>query len=791
MQIWIAEIRKDNMGAIAKQGPIEWTKFIDICSKPKDIGVSQAVFSKMTDREKDKIKNQGGFIGAKFKGTRRKRDDVVSRNIVVLDLDKCAATDTIESIAERFDIACFIYSTAKHTSKRPKFRLVIPLNRDVEPVEFEPIARRIAEKYNLLKLIDKTTFDLARLMYWPACPIDGEIKTFVCDKPFVRADDVLSSYEDWRQIDQWPGVIEERKTAIAKAEDPWMKKGVIGAICRAFHDIHSFLEDERFIPGFYIPSNDENRYTWHKSSGSTPGAVIYNDGRFLYSNHESDPVWGTACNVFDLIRVHKFDGDTDEAITYFRAQPEVTAQMVEDLNDSWEEQFEKDKEFPFIVETQRSVNVDPTALAEYFRIHNDMLITRGISGRQIYWLYDEGIYQVKSDKAIKGILDEYVRKATPKLVKSSHSSEAFRQIEGYGSGYNLFVEDSDFNAERNIIVFENGVLNTDTMELLEHSPKYRATIKIPVEYNSDLKSCPEFESYLETLTDGCAETQQLLLEFIGLTISNIPGYFTKKALFLEGPGNTGKSKYRELICLLLGEANTATIGINNLNDRFIGSRMHNKRLVGHGDCEFVESASLGRFKLITGGDTIDAEYKGIDAFDFVYRGTVLFCTNEMPGISGDRGEHVFERIMLVKCKNVIPEELRDPRLLDKMYKERSAIVNKAIEALQALVKRDYSFTEAEEIKVNRVKYRSQTSSILMFIEEQNVVLIDADKPKKDWLKRSELYQHYVDYCRSEGLKPFGRKKALVEFAHAFGPEYELAMYSGDARINLTLDVPFD
>ena len=52
---------------------------------------------------------------------------------------------------------------------------------------------------------------------------------------------------------------------------------------------------------------------------------------------------------------------------------------------------------------------------------------------------------------------------------------------------------------------------------------------------------------MHTLTNGDARLQQLLLEFIGACISNIKGWRMKKALFLVGDGNTGKSQLKSLV----------------------------------------------------------------------------------------------------------------------------------------------------------------------------------------------------------------------------------------------------
>ena len=39
--------------------------------------------------------------------------------------------------------------------------------------------------------------------------------------------------------------------------------------------------------------------------------LVYDDGLFAYSNHNTDPAGSRLCNAFDLVRLHKF-GDLDD-----------------------------------------------------------------------------------------------------------------------------------------------------------------------------------------------------------------------------------------------------------------------------------------------------------------------------------------------------------------------------------------------------------------------------------------------------------------------------------------------
>lgn len=50
---------------------------------------------------------------------------------------------------------------------------------------------------------------------------------------------------------------------------------------------------------------ENGRYTYKG------GLVIYEDGRFAYSHHSTDPTCGKLCNAFDLVRIHMFGKDDE------------------------------------------------------------------------------------------------------------------------------------------------------------------------------------------------------------------------------------------------------------------------------------------------------------------------------------------------------------------------------------------------------------------------------------------------------------------------------------------------
>ena len=263
--------------------------------------------------QQDDLKDIGGFVGGTLSGTRRKANNITGRDIITLDLDNIPAGGT-EDIARRVEaLGCgyCIYSTRKHQPAAPRLRVLFPLDRTITAEEYEPIARRMGE-YIGLEFADPTTFEVSRLMYWPSCCADSQYVYFVGDKAFVSADGILGTYADWHDMTSWPalpGQAQFTKLAV-KQGDPEAKSGVVGAFCRTY-DVYRAMDE--LIPNIYEAVDTmPGRYTYIDGS-TTGGAVLYEDGKFLYSHHATDPCSGKLVNAFDLVRLHKFGDKDDDA----------------------------------------------------------------------------------------------------------------------------------------------------------------------------------------------------------------------------------------------------------------------------------------------------------------------------------------------------------------------------------------------------------------------------------------------------------------------------------------------
>lgn len=431
---------------------------------------------------------------------------------------------------------------------------------------------------------------------------------------------------------------------------------------------------------------------------------------------------------------------------------------------------------PFILGIGKDRVLSCTALADYIRAKLPYFFIRK-AGSESYrrYVYHKGVYNLVSDTEFKGYIKAIIAKADGDLVKMKDVNETFLLLTTDLD--RCRVREEQLNADENLINFKNGILHLDTMELTPHTPQILSTIQLPITYTGG-EETPLFDRFMQEFTCGNAEKKQTLLEFMGACISNVYGYRFKQALFCVGEGNSGKSVLREFVNRLLGADNISGGGLELLESRFGKLNLYGKRVYGSPDIGYVTLNQLETFKNITGGDTIPIESKGKDAFEYQYRGLVWFGGNAMPKFGGDRGDWVYNRMLLIMCNNVIPPEKRNKHLVEDLLTESSGIVYKALIALKQAIARGYMFTVPAESQQLLEKYKVDNSPYLRFYNECCVARPDKWGKRFDSVTCARLHQALKKWCADNtgGLNP--KPQDLVDELNRNGIDTTISINKG-------------
>lgn len=307
---------------------LNWEQFIEKLKKPIVTNETYAEYIKAAKDKQLEIKDVGGFVGGTISGGRRLINSISARSLLTLDIDYAPA-EFFTEFSLSFDCEALLHSTHKHGKDNVRYRLIIPLKREVLPDEYEAISRKLAGNLDI-EWFDPTTFQPERLMYWPSISKDAVYYIERQKGKWLDPDQLLDSYADWRDTSEWPISVKATKgikDRLAKQEDPVDKGGMVGVFCRCYGIEEAIL---KFLPHVYEQTDQEDRWTYKE--GSTHGGMLVYDNKFSFSHHSTDPTQGRLCNAFDLVRLHLF-GDSDDKIsndTPLNKKPSYT-KMIEHL----------------------------------------------------------------------------------------------------------------------------------------------------------------------------------------------------------------------------------------------------------------------------------------------------------------------------------------------------------------------------------------------------------------------------------------------------------------------------
>lgn len=296
-----------------------WSTLVKMLSVPAVTRERHKEYLKLSRDEQTRLKSRDGWIsGAQCKGGIRRLANVMPRNVATFDLDypwESFFPDMLSDIHWLASYECVVLSTRGSTPEKPRYRVVMPMSRMVQPDEWNALARIVSLRIDYgntpMEQVDVVSSRRAQMMFLPTRSVDQEYQFHHNKGRLFDPDEQFAWFEenhgDWRDLSQLPlykGEEQLRKHA-DKAEDPWLKPGVIGDWCRAW-PIEELIAEH--LSDKYIPGDDKSgkpRYTYTGGGGAN-GAVVEDDGRFLYSWHGSDPVGEQLVNAWDLYRVHRF-----------------------------------------------------------------------------------------------------------------------------------------------------------------------------------------------------------------------------------------------------------------------------------------------------------------------------------------------------------------------------------------------------------------------------------------------------------------------------------------------------
>lgn len=389
------------------------------------------------------------------------------------------------------------------------------------------------------------------------------------------------------------------------------------------------------------------------------------------------------------------------------------------------------------------------------------------------WVYKEGIYVPEA----KTLIAETCREVLGEAHTTQLINEVIAKIQA-----DTYVNEQEFFNEQNkdpyLLPVKNGLLDLRNKELQLFTHEIAYFNKINADYKPGA-DCPEIKKFLREVL-GSKEDYLVIQELLGFCL--IRDYkFEKAFMFYGSHGRNGKSKLLELIARFIGTDNISGVSLQDIEkDDFAIANLQNKLVNIAGDISNEAIKNTGKFKALTGRDTISANRKFKTRIDFINYAKIIFACNELPPVYTLSDSFWLRWVLVDFPYQFLPEKeikalqeadkihvkAQDAAIIDRLSteEEHNGLLNFALEGLARLEEqRDFSNTQtAKEL---RIDWQRKSNSVAAFIQDHIEEAWNSEILKSDFLKE---YTRYCDYYRLKQVSDIVIKTTLKEMGISEG-----------------------
>ena len=186
-----------------------------------------------------------------------------------------------------------------------------------------------------------------------------------------------------------------------------------------------------------------------------------------------------------------------------------------------------------------------------------------------------------------------------------------------------------------------------------------------------------------------------------------------------GKGDNGKSTFLKAFEHFLGFGNVSHASLQELNsDKFAIADLHGKSANIYSDLKAEKLTNTGVFKMLVSGDSIRAQKKHGQPFDFRNYAKLIYSANQIPQ-SDDVTYAYFKRWIIFIFDRIFIKDDKDSNLIDKLTtdSELSGLLNLALIALRQLI-RDNGFIHTDDIQTVEREYNLNANTVERFLPDK-------------------------------------------------------------------------
>jgi len=306
------------------------------------------------------------------------------------------------------------------------------------------------------------------------------------------------------------------------------------------------------------------------------------------------------------------------------------------------------------------------------------------------------------------------------------------------------TNDEEFNPNRDIVNFPNGLLNLKTELLSHHTPSYISTIQLPYPYISNGKS-ERIDAILKEILQP--EDIVPLKEFIGYAMTLKINF--KRAMIFVGDRGAGKNTVQDIINECVGHNNIEGFKLQELSNRFNLFSLKNKLLNSADELNTKKLTDNSTFKMLTSGsERIEMEGKRKQAARFRHFIKLLFSTNQVPESADHKDDAYYIRwtiITFLRHFDTNDEKTRTDILDSLTDNDYAQFGSECIELFMKVLKKDTFTGDAEEDQ-KILEYRLKSNHMKEFLK-----IFEPDEG--GYITKTEMYNDvYLPWAEHMGIK---------------------------------------
>lgn len=279
------------------------------------------------------------------------------------------------------------------------------------------------------------------------------------------------------------------------------------------------------------------------------------------------------------------------------------------------------------------------------------------------------------------------------------------------------------------------------------------------------------DAFIDSISAGDSAVKTHLCEIIGAAmcssriVSQAP-MLIGRARGGAGKAANGKSTFINWLAAIVGSENVTSLSIDDFGNRFNKGMVVGK-LANLGDDipdGFLQGDQLSTFKKMVTGDSIYADVKGTDGFEFRPSALQVFSMNTIPRLS-DTTDGIMRRLDFTPFRAEFrPGDIAYDPNMEKKLSQRSVLERGALLGLMALpdlIERG-RFTDIPDMRDELDAVRIDNSSVARWVTDECV--------EPQWLNGrsvAEAYKAYTDWAEEAGERYVRNRsefsKSLIEF----------------------------